>query len=525
MKNIIKIAKKLNINKNNLILYGDYIAKIKNVELKPKGKLFLITSTTPTPYGEGKTTVSICLADAFSLLNKKICLTLREPSLGPVFGVKGGATGSGVSTIEPSQEINLHFTGDFHAITSANNLLCSLVDNHIYHGNKLNIDTNKIMISRCLDINDRALRNIILSANDEKNKRKESFIITAASEIMAIICMSENVENLKERLSNIIVAYNTKNKPVYAKDLKAENAMTLLLLNAIKPNLVQTQNGTPVLVHGGPFANIAHGCNSVIATKFAMTKADFTITEAGFGSDLGAEKFFDYKCRNANLNPNAVVVVTTLKAIKHHGKYCNENKTAEQIINCGFENLLKHIENIRNIFNKKVVVAINRFSDDKINELQMLKKLCENHNTKAFIVSPYDQGGKSCLDLAKELIKISKEKNTDLNFSYSLQSSIKQKIIQICKRVYGAAKVDFAKKATEKINQLNKIAKHYPIIIAKTPLSLSDNPALLNRPKNFTVTITDLQLRNGAKCIVALAGNILLMPGLTSIPRSENVEI
>ena len=525
MKNIIEIAKKLKINKKNIALVGDHIAKIKNVTIEPKGNLFLVTSTTPTPYGEGKTTVSICLADAFSLLNKKVCLTLREPSLGPVFGVKGGATGSGISTIEPSQEINLHFTGDFHAITSANNLLCSLVDNHVYHGNKLNIDVNKIMISRCLDLNDRALRNVIISANDEKNKRKKSFVITAASEIMAIVCVAKNIDDLKDRLANIIVAYNTKNEPIFARDLKAENAMTLLLKYAIKPNLVQTQNGTPVLVHGGPFANIAHGCNSVIATKFAMTKADYTITEAGFGSDLGAEKFFDYKCRIANLNPNAVVLVTTLKAIKHHGKYNSNNFTYEKIIKEGYKNLSKHIDNIKNIFNKKVVVAINKFKDDKTEELEMLKSLCEDNNVKTFIISPYDKGGKSCLDLAKELIKMSKEKNSELKFAYSLQSPIKEKIKCICKKVYGASKIIFTEKANEKIKQYNKLAKNYPIIIAKTPLSLSDNPLLLNCPKNFTITISDLQIRNGAKYIVALAGNILLMPGLNSHPLSENIKI
>lgn len=517
--NISKIAQKLNLTEDDIDLYGKYMAKINKINFSPRGKLILVTSINPTPSGEGKTTVSIGLADALSLLGKKVVLALREPSLGPVFGIKGGATGGGKATIEPSDNINLHFTGDFHAITSANNLLCALIDNHIFQGNELNINPEKIVFHRCLDVNDRALREITINEEPLKRNvvRKEKFDITAASEIMAILCLSSSLEDLKNRLGNILVAYNYDNKPIFAKDLHAQEAMTILLKDAIKPNLVQTLKGTPAIVHGGPFANIAHGCNSIIATLTALSLGDYCITEAGFGADLGGEKFFDLKCRLANLNPNAVVIVATVKAFKNH----SENKK----INEGFANLQKHIENIKNVFNKEVIVAVNKFPDDKQDEFDEIKNLCQNLGISCLECSPFLQGGEGCIELAKEVLKLTSKKPSKLEFCYNLEDSLEEKIEKIVKKIYGASNIEYYPSAQAKIALLNEIAPHYPVIIAKTQYSLSDDMKLIGCPQNFTFHIKDLELKNGAGFIVAIAGNISLMPGLGKNPNSEQMKI
>ena len=517
--NISKIAQKLNLTEDDIELYGKYMAKINKINFSPRGKLILVTSINPTPSGEGKTTVSIGLADALSLLGKKVVLALREPSLGPVFGIKGGATGGGKATIEPSDNINLHFTGDFHAITSANNLLCALIDNHIFQGNELNINPEKIVFHRCLDVNDRALREITINEEPLKRNvvRKEKFDITAASEIMAILCLSSSLEDLKNRLGNILVAYNYDNKPIFAKDIHAQDAITILLKDAIKPNLVQTLKGTPAIVHGGPFANIAHGCNSIIATLTALSLSDYCITEAGFGADLGGEKFFDLKCRLANLNPNAVVIVATVKAFKNH----SENKKISE----GFANLQKHIENIKNVFNKEVIVAVNKFPDDKQDEIDEIKNLCQNLGISCLECSPFLQGGEGCIELAKEVLKLTSKKPSKLEFCYNLEDSLEEKIEKIVKKIYGASNIEYYPSAQAKIALLNEIAPHYPVIIAKTQYSLSDDMKLIGCPQNFTFHIKDLELKNGAGFIVAIAGNISLMPGLGKNPNSEQMKI
>ncbi len=518
--NITTIAKRLGLNKENLELCGNNKAKICNLNLNPKGKLILVTAINPTTSGEGKTTVSIGLADAFSLLHKKICLALREPSLGPVFGIKGGATGGGKARVEPSDDINLHFTGDFHAITSANNLLSAFIDNHIFQGNSLNIDPNKILFHRCMDMNDRALREITINEEPLKRniKRQESFSITAASEIMAILCLAKDIDDLKERLGNILVGFSKNDNPIYAKDLHAQEAMTILLKEAIKPNLVQTLNQTPCIIHGGPFANIAHGCNSIIATKTAMTLADYCITEAGFGADLGGQKFLDMKMREANLNPNVVVIVATIKAIKLHSK-------DGESLKLGFENLEKHIENIRKVYNKKVIVALNKFAEDSPDDLQKLLNLCSEKNIECSLCSPFIEGGKGCIELAQKVLNICEEKNTPLTFSYNLKDSIENKIYNIATKIYGAKNVIYSEKALNKLEIYNKIAPNYHVIIAKTQYSLSDNPKLIGKPDDFSINVTDLEIKNGARFIVAIAGNISLMPGLPKVPNGEKMFI
>ena len=520
LKKIKNIAKKLNLNSKDIELYGDYKAKIKNCRGKNFGKLILVTAINPTTSGEGKTTISIGLADAFTMLNQKVCLALREPSLGPVFGIKGGATGGGKAKIEPSNDINLHFTGDFHAITSANNLLSAFIDNHIFQGNSLNIDPNRIIFHRCIDINDRSLREITINEESIKNNKihKENFTITAASEIMAILCLAQNLQDLKTRLSKIVVAFSYDNNPIYAKDLNAQEAMTILLKDAIKPNLVQTSQNTPCIIHGGPFANIAHGCNSIIATKTALSLSDYTITEAGFGADLGAEKFFDVKCRVANLNPNVVVLVATIKALKLHSI---DNNTIKE----GFCNLIKHVNNIKNIFNKEVIVAINKFPNDKDDELKLVESLCKKLKINCSICSPYLDGGRSCLDLAEKVIKICKKKSQPLKYAYSLNDSIENKITNIAQKIYGASEIVLSNKVKNKIKIFNQIAPNYPVVIAKTQYSLSDNPKLIGAPKNFCLTINDIELKNGAEFIVAIAGNISLMPGLPKTPNGEKMSI
>lgn len=528
-KLISEIAKSLGVISEDLELYGKYKAKINNFNFTPKGKLILVTAINPTSAGEGKTTVSIGLADGLKEINKNVCLALREASLGPVFGVKGGATGGGYSQVIPMEDINLHFTGDFHAITSANNLLCSFIDNHIYQGNELNINPEKVVFNRCLDLNDRALRQIEVALGDKNGiTRKDKFNITASSEIMSILCLSLNLEDLKNRLGNILVAYNYNNEPIFAKDLKANEAMAILLKDAIKPNLVQTLAGTPAIVHGGPFANIAHGCNSIIATKLALTYADYVVTEAGFGADLGAEKFLDTKCRVAGLKPNAVCIVATVRALKLHGGALKENLQIEDInaLKQGLPNLIKHIENIRNVYNLPVIVAINKFTTDTEIEIDLIKQEVEKFGVKVKTCDVWAKGGKGAIDLAQEVVKLCEEDNSKFTFCYDEKDTIQNKIDLIAKKIYGAIKVNYTTKALEDIKDIERIKlDKLPIIIAKTQYSLSDNAKLLGRPENFEITIKELQLRSGAKFIVAVAGNMLLMPGLPKTPAGAKMTI
>ena len=528
-KPISKIAKKLGVKKRNLEMYGNSKAKINDFNFNPTGKLVLVTAINPTSAGEGKTTVSIGLADAFTCLKKNVCLALREPSLGPVFGVKGGATGGGYSQVVPMEDINLHFTGDFHAITSANNLLCSFIDNHIYQGNKLNINPEKIVFNRCVDLNDRALRDIEVALGGKNGTpRKDRFNITAASEIMAIMCLSKDMADLKKRLGNILVAYDCDNNPIYAKDLKVNNAMAILLKEAIKPNLVQTLIGTPALVHCGPFANIAHGCNTIIATKLAMTYAKYTITEAGFGADLGAQKFLDTKCRIADLKPNAVVVVATVKALKLHGGMDKENLQEENVsaLKLGIPNLLKHIKNIKDVYNLPVVVAINKYTTDTNAEIEAIKEEVNNLGVEAICCNVWGEGGKGAIDLAQKVISLCEEDNSQFNFSYNVHDDIKTKINDIATKIYGASKVNYTEKALADLKDIESLGcDKLPIIIAKTQYSLSDDAKLLGAPTDFEINIQELQLRSGAGFIVAIAGSMLLMPGLPKVPAGAKMKI
>ena len=528
-KPIVEVAKQLGVNEEDLELYGKYKAKINNFKLKPKGKLILVTAINPTSAGEGKTTVSIGLGDGLKLINKNVCLALREPSLGPVFGVKGGATGGGYSQVVPMEDINLHFTGDFHAITSANNLLCSFIDNHIFQGNALQINPEKIIFNRCLDLNDRALRQIDVAIGGKNGvKRPDRFNITAASEIMAILCLSAGLDDLKERLGKILVAYDVNDKPVYAHQLGANNAMTVLLKDAIKPNLVQTLIGTPALVHGGPFANIAHGCNTIVATKLAMTYADYVVTEAGFGADLGAQKFLDTKCRIANLKPNAVVIVATIKALKLHGGAEKNNLQEEDVkaLKKGIPNLLKHIKNITEVYKLPAVVAINQFLTDTEKEIKLVKTEVEKLGVKAIISNVWGKGGEGAIELAREVVELCEQDNSKFEFTYKLNDTIENKITNIATKIYGATKVNFSDEAKKTIEDI--VATGYdklPIIIAKTQYSLSDDAKLLGAPEDFEINIKEIQLRGGAGFIVAIAGSMLLMPGLPKVPAGEKMEI
>lgn len=528
LKNIKKIVKKLHY-KGDAIFYGNYKAKLPIMYGKKKGKLILVTAINPTKMGIGKTTVAIGLADALNKLKKRCTLALREPSLGPVFGIKGGATGGGYSQIAPMEDINLHFNGDFHAITSANNLLCSLIDNHIYQGNSLNIDENRILFHRCVDLNDRALREVTV-AQGEKNgvARKDYFTITAASEIMAIMCLATDFENLKERLGNIAVAYSKDNKLIYARDLKGVDSMAILLKDALMPNLVQTLEKTPALVHLGPFANIAHGCNSIIATKMALSYSDFVVTEAGFGADLGAEKFFDVKCRVGNLHPNAVVIIATIGALKLHAGVKYEDLKTENIeaVKLGMANLYSHINTIYNEFKLPFVVTLNKYETDTPDEIMIVMRELEKINIKCVINDAWGKGGEGCLELAKSVLFSSELDNSHFDYIYDLDEKIESKIKKIATKVYGASGVIYTDKAKEKIKEIKKLKQdNLPIVIAKTQYSLSDNAKLLNKPKNFKITISDIELKSGAGFIVAIAGNMLLMPGLGKTPNAVNMKI
>ena len=527
MQEIGKIAAKLGLTEEQIERYGKYKAKICADFSERKGKLVLVTAINPTASGEGKTTVSIGLADGMSRLGKKVCLALREPSLGPVFGIKGGAAGGGYAQVVPMEDINLHFTGDLHAITAANNLLCAMLDNHIFRGNELDIDPEKIYFRRCLDMNDRSLRNITVGQKGEGVEREEHFEITAASEIMAILCLSTSLKDLKRRIGNIIVGENRKGEYVYARDLKAEGAMTVLLKDAIKPNLVQTLEGTPAIVHGGPFANIAHGCNSILATYTALSLADWVVTEAGFGADLGAEKFLDTKCRVAGIQPDCVVVVATVKALKLHGGADKANLVQEDLaaLEKGMPNLYKHIENMKNVYRKPVVVAMNRFATDTPAEIEAVMRGVAQAGAEAVFTDVFLQGGAGGEELAKAVCKAAMQKS-ELHYSYDLNDPIEKKIGEIVKNVYGGAGVTFSDLAREKIADAEKRGYgKLPVIIAKTQYSLSDDAKLLSRPTGFTVHVRDIIVKGGAEFVVAVAGSIMLMPGLGKHPAAEHIDV
>lgn len=528
LENIVDIAKKLDINEDDIELYGKHKAKVNDFNFNPKAKLVLVTAINPTTAGEGKTTVSIGLADAFSLLHKKICLALREPSLGPVFGLKGGATGGGQSQIAPMEDINLHFTGDFHALTSANNLLCAYIDNHIYQGNELNIDENRVVFNRCLDLNDRALRDVTIGGGKNGLQRKEHFNITAASELMAILCLASDINDLKKRIGNILVAYTKSGNPVFAKDLHAEESMTILLKDAIKPNLVQTLANTPALVHGGPFANIAHGCNSIIATKLAMTHADIVVTEAGFGADLGAEKFLDTKCQIANIKPNAVVVVATIRALKMHGGASLENLATPNVefLKAGLPNLVKHVKNMMEVYHLPTVVAINKFTTDTQEEIELVEREMQKLGVVSVPCDVWAKGGQGAIALAKQVEKLFDVDNSKFSFAYNSKDPISTKIEKIATKIYGSKSVKYTEKAKRDIAELTKLGfNKLPVVIAKTQMSLSDNKNFLGAPKDFEVKIREVQIRAGAGFVVAVAGNILLMPGLPKVPAGLNMKI
>lgn len=532
IKKIEEIADSLAIKEEYLESYGKYKAKISNkileeIENNKNGKLILMTSINPTPLGEGKTTMAIGLADGLRKIGKKSILALREPSLGPVFGIKGGATGGGYSQIVPMDEINLHFTGDIHAITSANNLLAAMIDNHIFFGNKLNI--KKVVWKRCVDLNDRALRKIEINLNGEKNMlpREDGFDISVASEIMAIFCLAKDLKDLQERISNIIVGYNDKDEPVRAKDLKAEGAMTALLKDAFNPNLVQTLENTPAIVHGGPFANIAHGCNSVVATNMAMKLADYVVTEAGFGADLGAEKFFDIKCRKNNINPDLVVCVATIKALKYHGgasKEELENENLEALKN-GIPNILKHIDNIKNKYNIPVIVGINKYLQDTELEVETLRQELEKVGVELSLIESWEKGGEGATDLAEKVTRLCENSNK-LQYVYELEDDIKTKIEKLTSKVYGASGVEYSEEALNEIDRIEKMGYgKLPICIAKTQYSLSDDPKKLVIKEPFKITVRDVALRSGAGFIVVLAGKIFTMPGLPQVPAAEKIGI
>lgn len=531
MQPITRVAARLGLKEDDLELYGRYKAKINLKEVNPGAKLILVTSINPTASGEGKTTVSIGLADGIAKLGKRVCLALREPSLGPVFGIKGGAAGGGYAQVVPMADINLHFTGDLHAITSANNLLCAVIDNHIFRGNELKI--KEVYFHRCMDMNDRALRDLTISCEAGRMKgcksytRKEHFDITAASEIMAVLCLATDLADLKRRLENIVVGEDEGGNFVYARDLHVAGAMATLLKDAIKPNLVQTLEGTPAIVHGGPFANIAHGCNSIRATYTAMTLADYAVTEAGFGADLGAEKFLDTKCRVAGIQPNCIVVVATVKALKLHGGADKNNLSEENLsaLKAGLPNLLKHVENMRRVYSKPVVVAMNRFATDTPEEIKAVISACEEAGAPAVFTDVFLKGGEGGKALAEKVIWMC-DKPSSLTYAYDLSDDIKTKINDIVTKVYGGDGADFSPEAEAKIADIEgKGIKGLPVIIAKTQYSLSDDAKKLARPTGFKIYVRDIIFKGGANFIVAVAGDINLMPGLGKVPAAEHIDI
>ena len=533
LDNIVEIATKAGIKEDELEQYGKYKAKIdskklfKRLESKQNGKLILVTSINPTPLGEGKTTMAIGIADGLSRIGKKAILALREPSLGPVFGIKGGATGGGHAQVAPMEEINLHFTGDIHAITSANDLLSAIIDNHIYFGNELGFE--KVTWKRCIDLNDRQLRKIETGLSGEKNivKREDGFDITVASEIMAILCLATDLQDLKRRIGNIIVGYNKEGKPITAKDLHAEGSLTVLLKDAIKPNLVQTLEHTPAIIHGGPFANIAHGCNSVIATKTALKLADYTITEAGFGSDLGAEKFLDIKCRKANLKPDAVVCVATIRALKYHGGQPKDQIKEENLeaLKNGIANLNRHLDNLKNKFGLNVIVAINKFSTDTQDEINLLKQELDKQNIELSLVESHEKGSTGAVDIAEKLVKLV-EKEENFKYIYQDEDTIKEKIEKVAINIYGAEGVEYSKEALEEIEKIEKLGfSKYPVCIAKTQYSFSDDPKNLECKEPFKIHVNEINIKAGAEFIVAITGKIMTMPGLPRNPAAEKIDI
>jgi len=531
---ILEVGKTLGLTENDLDLYGKYKAKISldvlaNRKDKGDGKLILVTAINPTPAGEGKSTVTIGLGQALCSLGQNAVIALREPSLGPVFGVKGGAAGGGYAQVVPMEDINLHFTGDMHAITTTNNLLSAAIDNHIHQGNELRIDSRRIIFKRVLDMNDRALRDIVVGMGGKPNGflREDGFTITVASEIMAILCLSNNLMDLKEKFGKILVAYDLDGNPIYCKDLKVQGAMAMLMKDAIKPNLVQTLDNPPAIIHGGPFANIAHGCNSILATKMALKLGDYAITEAGFGADLGAEKFFDIKCRYGGLKPNCVVIVATIRALKHHGgvKKDELNIPNVEALSRGVVNLEKQIENIQK-FNVPVVVAINKFISDSDEEVKFIEEFCKAKGVEVSLTEVWEKGAEGGKDLANKVVSTIKNKESKFQVLYNEELDIKEKIKVIAREIYGADDVEFTASAKKQISEIEKLGLHkVPICVAKTQNSLSDNPALLGRPTGFNISVKEVKLSNGAGFIVALTGTIMTMPGLPKVPAANKIDI
>ena len=531
---ILKVAEKMGLTEDDIDLYGKYKSKIsldvlKRNENKKNGKLILVTAINPTPAGEGKSTVTIGLAQALCKQGKNAVIALREPSLGPVFGVKGGAAGGGYAQVVPMEDINLHFTGDMHAITAANNLLSAAIDNHIHQGNELGIDSRRIIFRRVMDMNDRALRNIVVGLGGKPNGflREDGFMITVASEIMAILCLSENLMDLKERMGKILIAYDLKGNPVYCKNLNINGAMALLMKDAIKPNLVQTLDNTPAIIHGGPFANIAHGCNSLLATKMALKLGDYVVTEAGFGADLGAEKFFDIKCRYGNLKPDCVILVATIRALKHHGgvKKDKLNEPNVEALSKGITNLEKQIENIKK-YGVPVVVAINKFMADTKEEVYYISEFCGKMGVKVALTEVWEKGADGGQELANSVLDTLQNEKSNFKVLYDDKLTIKEKIHIIATEIYGADGVEYSPAANKQISEIEKLElDKIPICVAKTQNSLSDNPSLLGRPRNFTINVKEVKISNGAGFIVALTGSIMTMPGLPKVPAADRMDI
>lgn len=534
MQPIVKIAEKLSMDADDLELYGKYKAKLplslcEKYQDRPDGKLVLVTAINPTPAGEGKTTVTVGLGEAMQKIGKNAVIALREPSMGPVFGVKGGAAGGGYAQVVPMEDINLHFTGDMHALTAANNLLCAVIDNHLQQGNELGIDPRRILLKRCLDMNDRALRNVVVGLGGKINgvPREDNFMITVASEVMAILCLASDIDDLKTRLGNILVAYTYSGEPVFARDLQCVGAMAALLKDAIKPNLVQTLENTPALMHGGPFANIAHGCNSVTATKLGLKLADYCITEAGFGADLGAEKFLDIKCRFAGLKPSCIVIVATIRALKYNGGVAKADLGAENVeaLKKGIVNLKTHIENMQK-YGVPAVVAINRFGTDTDAEIAVIEEFCREMGVEVSLTEVFAKGGEGGMDLAKKVCKTIDEKPSNYHPLYDTALSIPEKLETIAKEIYRADGVTFTAQAKKNLAEIEALGKgNLPVCVAKTQYSLSDNPALLGAPRGFTLTVRELRLSAGAGFVVALTGDIMTMPGLPKVPAAYNIDV